>query len=271
MPKAASTPLAHLVNAYQNDLRVRNYKPKTINGYAKNLTTFVNWAEAQGKTTLADLDAELVKRYIRYLQEKPKYAERHYATTSTEHVSAAAIRNYVRDVKTFARWLAEEQYTAAHVLANVKTPKADETPIQPFTDEDLDRIFGALDTSDQIDLRDYVLLHTLWDTGMREGELVNLTLDDVVATRPAFHLATLTFLPLLLSAIRGGIRVVGVTEALPGWRKQISEQSWIYILVNVFVPFLYLANFVRSLLTRKMRWRGVQYELLGQGQTRIIA
>jgi cellulose synthase/poly-beta-1,6-N-acetylglucosamine synthase-like glycosyltransferase len=113
------------------------------------------------------------------------------------------------------------------------------------------------------------LTHLLYCVTLLLG--VYLTLDDVVATRPAFHLATLTFLPLLLSAIRGGIRVVGVTEALPGWRKQISEQSWIYILVNVFVPFLYLANFVRSLLTRKMRWRGVQYELLGQGQTRIIA
>lgn len=98
-----------------------------------------------------------------------------------------------------------------------------------------------------------------------------LTLDDMVATRPAFHLATLTFLPLLLSAIRGAIRVVGVTEALPAWRKQIGEQSWIYIVVNAFVPFLYLANFLHSLFTRKLRWRGIQYELQGQGQTRIIA
>jgi hypothetical protein len=100
---------------------------------------------------------------------------------------------------------------------------------------------------------------------------IYLTLGDVAATRPALHLGTLTFLPVLLSAIRGGIRVVGVTEALPGWRKQISEQSWIYIVVNVFVPFLYLVNFAHSLLTRKMRWRGIQYELSGPGQTRIIA
>jgi cellulose synthase/poly-beta-1,6-N-acetylglucosamine synthase-like glycosyltransferase len=99
---------------------------------------------------------------------------------------------------------------------------------------------------------------------------VYLTLDDVLATRPAFHLATLTFLPLLLSAIRGGIRVVGVTEALPAWRKQISAQSWIYILINAFVPFLYVMNFVHSLVTRRMRWRGIEYELLGQGQTRIV-
>lgn len=100
---------------------------------------------------------------------------------------------------------------------------------------------------------------------------VILTLGDVLATRPALHLATLTILPLLLSAIRGAMRVVGVTEALPAWRKEISAQSWIYIALNVFVPFLYLLNFAHSLVSRKIRWRGVSYELLAREQTRILS
>ncbi len=98
-----------------------------------------------------------------------------------------------------------------------------------------------------------------------------LTLGYLTSDRPALQLVTLTFLPVLLSAIRGALRVVGVTEALPNWRKAISAQSWIYIVLNVFVPFLYLANFVHSLITRKMRWRGIEYELVGQGQTRILS
>ena len=80
-----------------------------------------------------------------------------------------------------------------HVRATVKTPKADETPIEPFTDEELDRIFSSLDTTEVIDLRDYVLLHTLWDTGMREGELVNLTLDDVDMTRMTIRITHAKF------------------------------------------------------------------------------
>ena len=99
---------------------------------------------------------------------------------------------------------------------------------------------------------------------------VIVTLGDVLATRPALHLATLTLLPLLLSAIRGAMRVIGVSEALPNWRKQISAQSWIYIVLNVFVPFLYVVNFAHSLITRKIRWRGMSYELLGPQQTKIL-
>jgi len=98
-----------------------------------------------------------------------------------------------------------------------------------------------------------------------------LILSDFLEQRPAFHIAALTLLPILLSAIRSSIRLIGVTEALPSARSQIMEQAWIYILLTVFVPFLYVVNFVNSLVTRKIRWRGMAYELIGPEQTRIIS
>src|SRR5271163_3447829 len=98
-----------------------------------------------------------------------------------------------------------------------------------------------------------------------------LTLVDVLATRPSFHLAILTFLPLLLAMIRGALRAAGVSEVLPAHRSQIAGQAWIYVLLTVFIPFLYLANFITSLVTRKIRWRGVTYELIAPEQTRILS
>jgi ceramide glucosyltransferase len=98
-----------------------------------------------------------------------------------------------------------------------------------------------------------------------------LTLGDIVATLPAFHLVILTFAPMLLAAIRGGLRVAGVTEVLPGARSQIMSQAWIYILLTIVLPFLYLVNFGFSLISRKTRWRGITYELISAGQTRILS
>jgi ceramide glucosyltransferase len=99
---------------------------------------------------------------------------------------------------------------------------------------------------------------------------VILILSNFFDQRPAFHIATLTFLPVLLSSIRSAIRLIGVTEALPAGRSQITGQAWIYVLLTVLVPFLYGVNFVNSLVTRKIRWRGMAYELIGPGQTRIV-
>jgi ceramide glucosyltransferase len=97
-----------------------------------------------------------------------------------------------------------------------------------------------------------------------------LALGDFLAQRPALHIAALTFFILLLSAIRAGLRVAAVTEILPAFRAQIMSASWIYILLTAAVPFLYLINFANSLITRKIRWRNVQYELISTNQTHII-
>jgi len=97
-----------------------------------------------------------------------------------------------------------------------------------------------------------------------------VTLSNLIATLPAFHLALLTFVPMLLAAIRGGLRVAAAMEVLQTSRTQIAGQAWMYVLLGVFVPYLFLVNFVMSLFTRKVRWRGVTYELISPHQTRIL-
>ena len=98
-----------------------------------------------------------------------------------------------------------------------------------------------------------------------------MTLGDLIATLPAFHHAILTFLPVLLGLIRSTARVAGVTEALPAARAQIMDQAWVYILLTIIVPFLYVVNFATSLFTRRIRWRGITYELISPEQTHVVA
>jgi cellulose synthase/poly-beta-1,6-N-acetylglucosamine synthase-like glycosyltransferase len=97
-----------------------------------------------------------------------------------------------------------------------------------------------------------------------------VTLANLFASRPFFNLAALTFLPLLLAAIRGAIRVTAVQEMLPALKQQIQQQAWVHLVLGAGIPFLYLANFIYSLSTRTIRWRGVAYELISPQQIRIL-
>jgi hypothetical protein len=97
-----------------------------------------------------------------------------------------------------------------------------------------------------------------------------LTLGDLFAGRPSMQIAALTFLPLLLAAIRGAFRVIAVQESLPAIKNQIQQQSWIHLLLGVWIPYLYAINFLSSAITRKIRWRGIRYELISAQQTNII-
>ena len=110
--------------------------------------------------------------------------------------------------------------------------------------------------------------HSLYCITLVLGTILALQL--AIDSRPAFHVLTLLALPMLLAAIRGALRVIGATEALPAFRTQIMGQSWIYILLAVVVPFLYLANFAASSIGRQIRWRGINYELISTEQTRVL-
>jgi ceramide glucosyltransferase len=112
------------------------------------------------------------------------------------------------------------------------------------------------------------ITHFLYCLTLILGLIVGFSL--ALESRPAFHVGTLVILPALMAAIRGAFRVIGVTEALPSLRRQIMGQSWIYIVLPIVVPFLFLANFFATIFGRRVRWRGVEYELISPDQTRIL-
>jgi len=122
-----------------------------------------------------------------------------------------------------------------------------------------------------------VYRHQMWAMAFGTHSLYCLTavlglylaLSLTLASRPAFQIMSLLILPFLLAAIRGAVRVIGVTEALPPLRTQIMAQSWIYIVLAMGVPFLYLWNFFSS-FGRRIRWRGIDYELISPEQTRVL-
>jgi ceramide glucosyltransferase len=99
---------------------------------------------------------------------------------------------------------------------------------------------------------------------------LTLTLGNVFSSRTSLPLAGLTFLPLLLASIRGALRVVAIADLLPAHRSKINAQSWVYVTIGVLIPFLYALNFISSVFSRRIRWRGIRYELVSTQETRVL-
>jgi cellulose synthase/poly-beta-1,6-N-acetylglucosamine synthase-like glycosyltransferase len=97
-----------------------------------------------------------------------------------------------------------------------------------------------------------------------------LLFDAWLTGSPALHLFVLTLAPMLLAAIRGGLRMAAVAE-VSSWRQQVLDKAWIWTILAAFVPFLYALNFLASIFTRKIRWRGISYKLVSPAQTRILS
>jgi cellulose synthase/poly-beta-1,6-N-acetylglucosamine synthase-like glycosyltransferase len=95
-------------------------------------------------------------------------------------------------------------------------------------------------------------------------------LETLVAGNLASHLVFLTFLPMVLAALRGAARLAAVSEINPAWRRPLSEQAWIWTLLAPVVPFFYSLNYLTSLFSRTIRWRGLRYKVISPNQTRIL-
>jgi hypothetical protein len=63
---------------------------------------------------------------------------------------------------------------------------------------------------------------------------------------------------------------VAINEAIPEWKGKLQETSWSCLLLAPVVPFLFVWNFIASLLSRRIRWRGIRYELVSPNVTRIL-
>jgi ceramide glucosyltransferase len=117
-----------------------------------------------------------------------------------------------------------------------------------------------------------------WGMGMAShlGYVITLAFAAIVIVLqmaggdPWMNLALVAFVVPFLAVIKGVLRTIAVTEMLPEWKAQLGQWSWVWTALAPVVPFLFAWNFLSSLLSRRMRWRNVRYELVSPTITRVL-
>ena len=112
------------------------------------------------------------------------------------------------------------------------------------------------------------LAHALYCSSILLG--IGLFIGNMLAGATALHLLLLAFAPPILSMGRGILRLAAVMELLPDWKSKLLADGWIWTFLAALAPFLGLWNSLVALFSRKIRWRGIRYQLLSPGQTRIL-
>jgi len=99
---------------------------------------------------------------------------------------------------------------------------------------------------------------------------VGLFFGNLVTGATALHILLLAIAPPVLSMSRGVLRLAAIMEVLPEWKTKLLADSWIWTFLAAVAPVLALWNTLVALFSRQIRWRGIRYELLSPGQTRIL-
>jgi len=170
--------LESIYRSYELFNRSEGKSQRTVTWYDEKLHEYSRWLEGNGySTALGGFDADRVREYILYLQAREtKYEGQPFIPTRPGKLAPETIRGYVRTLKAFASWLYEEGYTDWNILQRYKLPKARKTEPVWLTVEEIERVLNVFDRKTTVGARNYAIVVTFLDTGLRCAELCNLVL-----------------------------------------------------------------------------------------------
>ena len=114
-----------LIGRYAKSNHADGKSPRTVKWYSEILASFSSYVKSKlGKNGLSVFTLEIVREYILYLRQKPRFQGHPYTPEQGRLLSAETLRCHSRALKAFSTWLHREGYTSENRLKNLKLPKA---------------------------------------------------------------------------------------------------------------------------------------------------
>ena len=154
-----ATGYPELLRAFRLALTVQGLRPKTVRNYLSDVLHFSQACpQSPRSVTVTDIRA-----YVSVLQQR--------VSAKTVHEAQLAIRR-------FFRFLLQEREIRRDPTAEMKLARYRIAPQPTYSEADVKRMLLACDVKTREGLRNRAILLVLFDTGVREGELVSMGLPD---------------------------------------------------------------------------------------------
>ncbi|MFC2069055.1 tyrosine-type recombinase/integrase [Chloroflexota bacterium] len=172
--------LIRLTESYAHCLSTEGKSPKTIQWYAANLKRFAQFLKYNHlPESVIEIDKEEARQFISHLQTGVRRWENHSNIHDDKRLSAHSVQGYARTIKAFWSWLTDEGYITHNPMTSLKLPKTPRKVISTFSQEQIQKILGAIDKKSSHGFRNYTMILLLLDSGIRLSELIGLQMDDI--------------------------------------------------------------------------------------------
>ncbi len=146
----------------------RGMSSNTIAAYGRDIGQFVEFAREMGTTSVGNIRSTLLMVYLARLQRE------NYASSSVERKLAS--------IRAFVKFLQREGDVKKDPTEAIENPRPAKPLPKTLTEEDTVKLLRQPDITDANGLRDRAMLETLYATGVRVSELINLRVEDVNLT-----------------------------------------------------------------------------------------
>jgi len=143
----------------------RGMAKNTVLAYERDLCKFRDWVAGGGLPNYLAPSVRELTHYIAFLKE--------------DGLAAPSVARNLIATKMFYRFLRLEERVEQNTLELLSSPKLWERIPHVLSPESVEKLLGAPRNEDRFYLRDRALLETLYATGSRASEVVNLRLMDL--------------------------------------------------------------------------------------------
>ena len=153
----------HHIHEFLAHLAVeRNLSPRTVEAYRRDLLQFDAWLGARS-IGLDEVERSTLRSYL--------------GTRRDGGLSARSSARALSALRSFFRFLVNNEILAADPTANLRSPSLWRTVPHALSSEEIEALLEAPDSNTALGIRDRAMLETLYATGLRVSELVGLTVD----------------------------------------------------------------------------------------------
>jgi site-specific recombinase XerD len=169
--------LSDALTAYSICAKAEGKSPRTVSWTGDAIRYFGSFLG--GDAELQDITANELRRFIIALQQRKAFSGHRFTRTQERGLSPESIASYVRAIKAFFSFLEREELMAENPIKKVKTPKTPKKIMPTFSEQDIEKLLAQPNKKTSEGYRDYVVMLTFLDTGLRLSELCGLKVDDV--------------------------------------------------------------------------------------------
>jgi len=180
-PKQVGNPgdpqgMAVMMDKFIEWMRVTNYSERTVENRLLYLAYFIEWAEERGVTRPTEVTKPVLERYQRYLYQ--------YRKKDGGPLSFRSQHSRLVPLRAWFRWLTKNNHILYNPASELELPRLERRlPKHVLTIREAETVLAVPKLADPLGLRDRAILETLYSTGIRRMEVINLKLYDMDVER----------------------------------------------------------------------------------------
>lgn len=158
---------------FVNYLRLeKSLSENTVQNYLFDLKHFFDYVtEEHNINEVKSVSDKIVESFVFYLRNKKNKKEEYYSIKS--------INRHISSLKTFFKFLLNEKNIDSNPTDIIDAPKTTRKLPDVLTIQEIESIFLKADVYDKLECRDRAIMETMYASGLRVSELINLHLNDI--------------------------------------------------------------------------------------------